>query len=169
MIEDGQKFVYFGDNGDGMDDKALFDAMRYGAPARVNKASLGKFGLGLKTASSSVCLKFTVISRTSPEEEFSKLAWDLQFVEKRNEWEMLREEVTADEYEVFEELCGNKGTLVIWSKCDRMLSRDYDDPGSAREQAAIRRLSDRLKEHLGSIYYRFLDKHDKENVTLRLR
>lgn len=160
LAEDGRKFVFFGDNGDGMDSQILFDAMRYGAPARANLASLGKFGLGLKTASSSVCLKYTVISRQSKDAEFAKLSWDLEHVEAQDQWEMLREPMTADEHEVFEELCGDKGTLVIWSKCDRLLSKEYDDPGGAREQAAIRRLGERLMEHTALIYYRFLDVAD---------
>jgi len=160
VAEDGRKFVCFGDNGDGMDSEMLFDAMRYGAPARANLASLGKFGLGLKTASSSVCLRFTVISRESEEADFAKLAWDLEHVEEQNQWEMLREEMTADDYELFEELCGDKGTLVVWSKCDRLLSKEYDDPGGAREQAAIRRLGERLIDHVALIYYRFLDNED---------
>jgi len=123
LMEDGRKFVAFGDDGDGMDERALFDAMRYGAPMRANLASLGKFGLGLKTASSSVCLKFTVISRVSPDAALAKLAWDLEHVEERNAWEMIKEDVTSDEWDWFEELCGEKGTLVIWSKCDRLLSK----------------------------------------------
>ena len=161
LEEDGRKFVCFGDNGDGMDDEMLYEAMRYGAPARANLASLGKFGLGLKTASSSVCLRFTVISRKSPDMEFSKLAWDLEHVGDRNQWEMLREEVTADENELFEELCGDKGTIVIWSKCDRLLSKEYVIPGGTREQNAIRRLGERLKDHIALIYYRFLDQDDE--------
>jgi hypothetical protein len=161
LAEDGRKVVCFGDNGDGMDSKMLFDAMRYGAPARTNLASLGKFGLGLKTASSSVCLRFTVISRRSEKAEFAKLAWDLEHVEKQNQWEMLREDVTADEHELFEELCGGKGTLVMWSKCDRLLTKEYDDPGGVREQAAIRRLGEKLTDHIALIYYRFLDVADE--------
>ena len=157
LDKDGKKFVYFGDNGDGMDDDMLFAAMRYGAPARANLASLGKFGLGLKTASSSVCLKFTVISRKSPDAEFSKLAWDLEHVEVKDQWEMLQEEMTDVEHEIFEELCGEKGTLVIWSKCDRLLSKEYNNPGGTHEQRAIRRLGERLIKHFALIYYRFLD------------
>lgn len=160
LAEDGRKLVCFGDDGDGMDAQMLFAAMRYGAPARANLASLGKFGLGLKTASSSVCLRFTVISRRSDQAEFAKLAWDLEHVEEQNQWEMLREDMTADEYELFEELCGDKGTLVVWSKCDRLLSKEYDDPGGAREQAAVRRLGERLTDHVALIYYRFLDVAD---------
>ncbi len=168
LAEDGRKFVFFGDNGAGMNDAALFSAMRYGAPARANLASLGKFGLGLKTASSSVCLKFTVISRTVPSGDFAKLAWDLEHVEEQNQWEMLREPMTADDYELFEELCGEKGTLVIWSKCDRLLSKEYDDPGGAREQAAIRRLGERLIEHIALTYHRFLNVGDdrERNVSI---
>lgn len=161
LAEDGRKFVCFGDNGDGMDSDMLFNAMRYGAPARANLASLGKFGLGLKTASSSICLRFTIISRQSGTGEFAKLAWDLEHVEAQNQWEMLSAEMTADDYELFEELCGERGTLVIWSKCDRLLSKEYDDPGGAREQAAVRRLGERLIDHLALIYYRFLDKDDE--------
>lgn len=168
IVEDGRKFVCFGDDGDGMDADMLFSAMRYGAPARANLASLGKFGLGLKTASSSVCLRFTVISRRTPDSDFAKLAWDLEHVEAQNQWEMLREAVTEDEHELFDELCGDKGTLVIWSKCDRLLSKEYDDPGGAREQAAVRRLGDKLKEHVALIYYRFLDGNDdrERDITI---
>lgn len=170
LRRDGRKFVCFGDNGDGMDEQALFAAMRYGAPVRRNLASLGKFGLGLKTASTSVCLRLTVISRTTSSQPLAKLAWDLEHVEEANEWQMLREPVTADELDWFEELCGDKGTLVIWSKCDRLLSKEYDLPGGAQEQGAIRRLSERLREHVALIYYRFLDPDDTREraVTIRI-
>lgn len=168
LMHDGRKFVCFGDNGDGMDPSDLFAAMRYGAPARANLASLGKFGLGLKTASSSVCLKFTVISRKSADAPLSKLAWDLEHVEQKNAWEMLQEDVTSDERDWFEELCGDKGTLVVWSKCDRLLSKEYEDPGGNKEQQAVRRLTERLREHVGLIYYRFLDPSDRRerNVSI---
>ena len=168
MATDGRKFVYFGDNGDGMDAEGLFNAMRYGAPARENPDSLGKFGLGLKTASSSVCLNFTVISRQAEGGEFQKLSWDLEHVEKENSWEMRREPLTEDEKEIFSELCGEKGTLVVWSKCDRLLSKEYNDPGGTREQQAIRRLADRLKDHAALIYYRFLDQSDGRERNIQI-
>lgn len=170
LMNDGRKFVCFGDDGDGMDQETLFKAMRYGAPVRSDLSSLGKFGLGLKTASTSVCLRLTVISRRSPDDELAKLAWDLEHVEDTNTWEMLREPVSADELDWFEELCGLKGTLVIWSKCDRLLTKEYEQPGGTQEQAAIRRLSERLREHVGLIYYRFLDPADarERNVTINI-
>lgn len=165
---DGRKFVYIGDDGDGMDTAGIHNAMRYGAPPRTNAKSLGKFGLGLKTASSSVCLKFTVISRKSADQPLAKLAWDLEHVSQHNTWEMLREPVTADEGESFGEFCGDKGTLVIWSNCDRILSKEYGEPGGTQEKMAIKRLAESLGKHLSLIYHRFLDLADsrERNVTI---
>jgi hypothetical protein len=156
---DGRKLVYFGDNGQGMDADGIYKAMRYGAPERENPESLGKFGLGLKTASSSVCLKFSLISRTAADQKLAKLAWDLEHVAKQKKWEMLSEPVSDTEREMFEELCGAKGTLVIWENCDRILTKDYD-PGGAKEKAAINRLAEALEKHLSLVYHRFLDKSD---------
>ncbi|PRY75308.1 histidine kinase/DNA gyrase B/HSP90-like ATPase [Yoonia maritima] len=171
MDTEGRKYVYFGDNGTGMDAAGVFHAMRYGAPERENPESLGKFGLGLKTASSSVCRQFTLISRTSEGEDLNKLTWDLDHVEKIGLWEMRRDPVTTDESETFEELCGSgSGTLVIWSKCDRILTKNYDEPGGAKEKSAIRRLADGLRSHVGMIYHRFIDEKDERqrNITLMI-
>jgi hypothetical protein len=168
MRPDGRKYVYFGDNGHGMDAAGIHSALRYGSPVRANLASLGKFGLGLKTASSSVCKRFTVISRKTEDAPLAKLAWDLDHVETTDMWEMLREPVEDHETEAWEELCGERGTLVVWSKCDRLLSKHYDEPGGTREQAAIRRLRTALKDHLGMIYHRFLDAEDERQRTIRM-
>lgn len=165
---DGKKLVYFGDNGSGMDAAGIYKAMRYGAPERENPESLGKFGLGLKTASSSVCLRFSLVSRKSKAESLVKLTWDLDHVAKEKKWEMLREPVTSDEIEVFEELCGHHGTLVVWEKCDRILSKDYE-AGGAREQAAINRLADSLSKHLSLVYHRFLDENDTRENNLEIQ
>ena len=170
MSEDGRKTVMFGDNGDGMDEAGLHAAMRYGAQARKDLASLGKFGLGLKTASSSVCLRFTIISRNDPAAPLAKLAWDLEHVQKIDKWEMVSDDVTADDYDLFEELCGERGTMVIWQKCDRILSKEYAIAGGAHEQAAVKRLAENLSEHVALIYYRFLDPLDEResNVTITI-
>lgn len=160
LRNDGRKLVYFGDNGEGMDADGIYKAMRYGAPERENLESLGKFGLGLKTASSSVCLKFTLISRKSGTHKLAKLAWDLEYVAIQKRWEMLEEPVSLTEQEMFEELCGVQGTLVIWENCDRILMKDYE-PGSTKEKSAINRLAESLDRHLSLVYHRFLDKTDE--------
>lgn len=167
LQQDGRKIVYFGDNGEGMDAAGVHRAMRYGAPERENPESLGKFGLGLKTASSSVCKKFTIISRKSGDQPLAKLAWDLEHVAATSQWAMLREPVTTDEAEMFEELCGPSGTLVVWENCDRILSKDYE-AGSTKENAAINRLSETLSKHLSLVYHRFTDKTDARERNIDL-
>ncbi|MBP1315110.1 ATP-binding protein [Herbaspirillum sp. 1130] len=164
---DGRKIVYFGDNGRGMDADGVWRAMRYGAPERDNPESLGKFGLGLKTASSSVCLKYTLVSRKNEGDELAKLAWDLEHVATKERWEMLHEPVTEDERETFDELCGAKGTLVIWENCDRILTKDYE-PGGAQEKAAINRLAENLAKHFSLVFHRFLDKGDKRESDISI-
>jgi len=168
LKSDGRKFVYFADDGDGMSYEMLKDAMRYGAKERENPASLGKFGLGLKTASSSVCLKFTLISRQSADQPLNKLSWDLEYVKANDRWEMIHDEISDEEADRFKEYCGDKGTLLIWSKCDRLLKKEYSEPGGSKEKSAISRLSTNLTEHLALVYYRFLDPKDTraENISI---
>lgn len=170
LTQDGRKLVYFGDDGEGMNFDELYDAMRYGAKARTNLASLGKFGLGLKTASSSVCLCFTVLSKRNPSDDLAKLTWDLDHVSDTNSWDMLSEDVTADELEAFGDFCGETGTLVIWSNCDRLLQKHYGDPGGAKEKAAIKRVAEKLATHLELVHHRFLDGKDARapNVSINV-
>ncbi|MFT4954898.1 MAG: hypothetical protein ACI8U3_001272 [Brevundimonas sp.] len=169
LQQDGRKFVYFGDNGDGMDADGLFSAMRYGAPKRASAKSLGKFGLGLKTASSSICLRYGLLSRSTPGAPLGKLEWDLEHVEDINDWKMLQEPVTAMEQHWYDELCGeDSGTLVVWSKCDRLLSRDYLDAGGAQERRAVRNRIDRLKEHLALVFHRYLEPADTTYPTVKI-
>lgn len=168
LTRDGRKFVYFGDDGYGMDYEGLHNAMRYGAKIRENLASLGKFGLGLKTASSSVCLKYSLISRTEATKPLLKLTWDLEHVANVNAWEMFDEPVSEDEQEVFEELCGESGTLVVWSRCDRLLSKAYDEPGGTKEQNAIKNRREKLSEHCALIFHKFLNPEDEEHRTVNI-
>jgi signal transduction histidine kinase len=61
MDYDGNVIVSIADDGCGMDRDELIDAMRYGSRKRSDPSSLGKFGLGLKTASTAYCRKLSVI------------------------------------------------------------------------------------------------------------
>ena len=65
--------VYISDNGCGMNMDGLKNAMKYGSSERPEKNSLGKFGLGLKTASTAFCRRFAVISRCEEESTLRKV------------------------------------------------------------------------------------------------
>lgn len=166
LTPDGRKLVYFGDDGKGMDEDGLRNAMRYGAEVREVLASLGKFGLGLKTASSSVCLKYSIISRNNSSSILKKLTWDLDHVAEINRWEMFDEDITDDEKEAFNELCGDVGTLVVWSRCDRLLSKSYDEPGGTKEKNAINYRIEKLKNHCALIFHKYLNPDDTNHKTI---
>ncbi|WP_237237790.1 ATP-binding protein [Sphingomonas melonis] len=77
------------DNGDGMDRQGLINAMQYGSKARPSAASLGKYGLGLKTASTAFCKRLSVISRPDGKTQPLMATWDLYHVAKVNKWSLL--------------------------------------------------------------------------------
>lgn len=66
----GIPYIAILDNGCGMNSEILTEAMRYGSndpTMRRDSTDLGRYGLGMKTASLSQCRCLTVISKTSGE------------------------------------------------------------------------------------------------------
>ena len=98
----GQVEVSVADDGVGMSGDDLIDAMRYGARARPSKASLGKFGLGLKTASTSIARQLTVISRPRGDDTIATAQWDLDYVAASGRWLLRRPPLTEDDVALLE-------------------------------------------------------------------
>ncbi|MFT4804050.1 MAG: hypothetical protein ACI9YE_001248 [Psychroserpens sp.] len=165
----GNIHVSIADNGLGMNRGALVEAMRYGAKERPNPASLGKYGLGLKTASTAFCRRLSVVSRASKDEALVMVTWDLDHVGALNEWDLLVSSEPDDE--VIEHLesvaSSSAGTVVVWNKVDRLL-KDYDNPGGVYSQKALKGKVEKLKEHMSLVYQRFLDSDDSRarNVSI---
>ena len=131
MDFEGNITVYIADNGYGMDRDGLLNAMKYGSDRRPNPSSLGKFGLGLKTASTAFCRSLSVVSRASAEQPLIKAMWDLDHVAKVSEWELLFPQVEKRKSDYIEKVTeGSSGTLVIWEKVDRIM-KNYKDPSGA--------------------------------------
>jgi Histidine kinase-, DNA gyrase B-, and HSP90-like ATPase len=83
-------WVRIADNGIGMRPEQLREAMRYGSERDYSDTDLGKFGLGLKTASMSQCQCLSVASRWNPDRaDISAYSWDLEHIERTNKWEVL--------------------------------------------------------------------------------
>ena len=64
----GNSWLSITDDGSGMDEKTLINAMRPGSQNPLDQRKeddLGRFGLGLKTASFSQCRSLTVVSNIS--------------------------------------------------------------------------------------------------------
>ena len=153
--------VSIADDGIGMNREGLVSAMKYGAPVREGKHSLGKFGLGLKTASTSCCRRLKVVSRDSATSELNCAVWDLDYIARERDWVLRFEGVNADDVEELEACAENSsGTLVVWEKCDRLLSARYSNPNTAAFKKAFDRSLDVLRQHLAMVYQRFLDESD---------
>lgn len=165
----GDVLLMVGDNGSGMDRPGLLDAMRYGSKKRPSAASLGKFGLGLKTASTAFCRRLSVVTRASAKAEVLKATWDLDHVAELGKWQVLLPPVPQHEAKLLNEIAGgSSGTLVVWEKVDRLL-RDYAAPGGKAAKSALKRHEDDLRAHLGMVYQRFLDADDDREKTIELK
>lgn len=149
------------DDGIGMDEAELEQAMRYGSPKRKNKASLGKFGLGLKTASTAFCRRLEVVSRNKASAPLHVAVWDLDHVSKEHKWELLAGPAESTNEALFNEvLAGKRGTLVLWDKADRVI-KEYSRANGAAAQRAFNKTVENLRQHLGMVFQRFLDLKDK--------
>ena len=153
----GDVLISVADNGCGMTLDSLKSAMTYGSRSegRVSKR-LGKFGLGLKTASTAFCRKLSVISRAA-DGIAHKLTWDIDYVVANKKWIVQRSEPNAEEIASINKLSGNKsGTLVLWEKVDRAI-KPYEDPTGAPARKAIKKLADDFAEHAAAVYQHFLE------------
>lgn len=149
------------DDGIGMNELELINAMRLAThdPDRIREDyDLGKFGLGLKTASFSQCTKLTVLSKCN--EEISIKQWDLDYISKKNEWLLVTPDieiyVNNPLYENF--ISQNSGTLVIWGNIDSF------EPEDTSQQIKV------LREHLSLVFHHFLEgkvpKRKKINIKI---
>ncbi|MFQ1593479.1 ATP-binding protein [Aeromonas veronii] len=142
------------DNGTGMTDSELEAAMTLGTINPLDERSLtdlGRFGMGLKTASFSQCRRLTVASRREGE-ELVCLRWDLDVIAADPEggWRMFEGPAPGSE-KFIEPLMGlNSGTVVLWEIMDRVITS-----GSDLEHFAD--LVDDVESRLAMIFHRLLE------------
>lgn len=139
------------DNGRGMDDAELENAMRLGDknPLDVRAVGdLGRFGMGLKTASFSQCRRLTVASWKS--EQQTCLRWDLDELAANPDAGWVLFEGAAQDSEQFLPAKMSAGTVVLWEVLDRVVTTGYtaDD---------FNDLIDRVESHLAMVFHRLLE------------
>ncbi|MDZ4783399.1 MAG: ATP-binding protein [Planctomycetia bacterium] len=144
------------DDGLGMDEERLVEAMRMatiGPLAARNTGDLGRFGLGMKTASLSQGRCFTVITKRRGKAEPSIRRWDLEHVRTVNDWELLAEPTpTAEQY--LERIHGSKhGTAIIVEQLDRVTFVNLPETMKATALASV---LDDVRRHLGMVFHRFI-------------
>lgn len=152
-------FVLIADDGWGMSERELTEALRFGSRQTYSRSDLGKYGLGLKTASLSQCRRLTVVTRTSSHRVRVRMqTLDLGHIVDTDRWEVLdgppdQRGRWADT--VTEHLRRGPGTVVAWDILDRILPERNPQGGWARRR--LESLARRLHDHLGMVFHRFLE------------
>ena len=145
------------DNGCGMDWEELCEAMRPGTQSPLDPRSetdLGRFGLGLKTASFSQCRRLTVVTRQSGETSCAR--WDLDSVAANDRW-LVEIPSSVDRVRWSHRMHGN-GTLVVWEKLDRLV-------GPSGRSDFVRQLDEATK-HLRFVFHRYLVGRQKVRLSM---
>lgn len=141
------------DNGKGMTEVELLDAMRHGtgSPRRHRSPKdLGRFGLGLKTASFSQCRSLTVVSARAG--MICGAEWNLDRIDAADDWILsILDHADIQELPYVERL-GAQGTAIIWRGLDRLME---DESGSRRDEIVNEKL-ETVVRHLSLVFHRFL-------------
>src|SRR5699024_4827172 len=147
-------YVAIIDDGHGMDENELFLAMQHGGISTSTtrtKKDLGRFGLGLKTASFSQCRSLTVISKKE-NGDLTGLAWDLDVVAKK--YDLLGRRLISEEIALIPHISSiaKQGTIVLWHKLDRLFETEE---GQKRADLVNSKL-ETVRRHLALVFHRFL-------------
>jgi hypothetical protein len=163
--------LYITDNGNGMTSEELTMNLKFPSSSiskSRDKSDLGRFGLGMKTASFSQTRKFTVISRIQ-NGEYAARTWDVEYLKSTGEWRIIvnsSDEIDAIliNYRKCSADYGNQfvnfepNTLVVWQglyKFENYISHNN------RASALIKQLKNTTREYLGIVFHRYMQKKEK--------
>lgn len=156
----GRAFATILDDGRGMSKDELIEGMRLGGygPTRARRPDdLGRYGLGLKSASFSQCSRLTVATKRDSEVVCAR--WDLDELAKSGDWSLSSGPASGSEERVRAiETLGGSGTLVLWEEL-----RTGSEGSVERFLEAL----ERVEHHLAMVFHRFLD-GDRRRIRLRL-
>ena len=164
---DAVPYISILDDGTGMSKEEINDAMRYGSQSSLNvreSTDLGRFGLGMKTASLSQCRCLTVISKQGRKVEARR--WDLDEIYTKGTWALISlssEEINEIPQYVSQLKPLKTGTLILWEKLDRMLK------GAKATDKLMNKQMDYVREHLSLVFHRYLAGESGINkLTIRM-
>ncbi|WP_449371775.1 ATP-binding protein [Arthrobacter psychrolactophilus] len=158
-------YVALVDDGEGMSPEGAISAMRLAgtSPMRIrNPNDLGRFGLGLKTASLSQCRDLVLVSKRDG--VLCGFEWNIDHMIERQTWSLLV--LTEEELQAlprFNELAARtSGTLVIWRNLDR-LAATVGDLEASFDAAMMD-----VKSHLALVFHRFLSGEHGKSFRISL-
>lgn len=155
------------DNGWGMNGEEIVEAMRHGtaSPKQVRgPKDLGRFGLGLKTASFSQCRTLTVAS--AKDGIVSGAVWSLDRIDALDDWMLSILEDNDLAAIGYNDRLGQHGTVVIWTELDRLFE---DETGARRDEIVNEKLGI-VERHLSLVFHRFLagEVRGRKKITITM-
>jgi len=162
-----EPWIFIMDNGIGMTEEVLSKAMKPGSqnPLEIREENdLGRFGLGLKTASFSQCRRVTVITKAC-EHEACVRCWDLDIVNEENSWILLKDgsntaKLLQEQY--IDHMAS--GTIVLWEKIDRIIPGAHIND-EAYQKAFLNYAKD-VKQHIAVVFSTYMSGKDKIEFRL---
>ncbi len=139
------------DDGGGMDEERLSEAMRLGGQgpdSQRDDNDLGRFGMGMKTASLSQSRRLIVVTKVAG--VVSAVTFDVDVVAVRG-WVAIVPDPLPDHSFVVELLNRPSGTLVIWDRVDELSGLI----GLVKEAFYLR--LEEIRAHLGMVFHRFIN------------
>lgn len=159
--------VYIADNGCGLNARGMTEALRFGSRRAYGFGDLGRYGLGLKTASLSQARCVTVVSRPADRKRPIWRSLDLDLIAEFDDW-VLAENPRDHAVARSEEMLGTgTGTVVVWQNLDRVLPASGANGGWAKRRFEV--LADKTKRHLAMVFHRFLTgEHQAPRISIRV-
>lgn len=159
--------LFIADNGNGMTKQELSDSMQFPSSSpEYNRETkdLGRFGLGMKTASFSQTRKFTVISKKKGQDKYSGRTWDVSYLKKHG-WKIIvnsEKEISdlVDQYEKLSHEYFNKfedytaNTIVVWDglyKFENYLTEEK------RKESLKKEINEETADYLSLVFHRFME------------
>jgi hypothetical protein len=135
------------DNGEGMDSDTLRRSLRFGVGTRKGRKGIGRFGVGLPNSSMSQCKRVDIWSWQDGPDNALHTYLDLGEID-RNDAEVPAPEPQSvpQEWQNLSQGLGISGTLVLWTKLDRV------------QWLGAKTTLRHTEELIGRVYRRYIDK-----------
>jgi len=164
----GKPWIRVLDDGSGMSEPALKEAMRLGSQSPLedrDPADLGRFGLGMKTASFSQCRSLTV--KTKTDNGCSAIrCWDLDKVVALKRW-ALANRAPRGSATLLSPLDRLKcGTVVLWQKLDRIIQPDSEEDGNDIPQEHFNNCFLGVARYMEMVFHRYLAGKDAVKIEV---
>jgi len=144
------------DDGCGMTNEELINAMRPGSKdpnVERDSKDLGRFGLGLKTASFSQCRKYTVLSKKG-NDIAAYWTWDLDYVYYyAKKWQLIAALPEGNWQQQIDNMFS--GTIVIWQNMDYLLKDVQTEDQPAYDK--FLQTMERVKQHIATVFHRYIE------------